>query len=253
MQNKYVGDIGDYVKLAILRTVAPNHTLGVAWWLHPDELQENNGRHTDYLNDPVKWRHYDPDLFDCLVQIALSDGRSVGALEAIPLLSEAKFHKRPLLIDARPEERRRGRTEWFEDLKAELADCDTVFVDPDNGLEPGSFSAGSRAGGKSVGLAELKELDKPGRTLIVYHHQTRRKGGHSAELRHWAARLTALGFKTVDAIRSKPYSPRAFFFLNARPAIRERAKKLVRRWHPQLTWHPHVEPAADAARAPTLT
>jgi hypothetical protein len=49
MQNKYVGDIGDYVKLAILRALSPGYQLGVAWWLVPDEEHKKDGRHVDYL------------------------------------------------------------------------------------------------------------------------------------------------------------------------------------------------------------
>jgi hypothetical protein len=37
MQNRYVGDIGDYVKLAILRALSSCRSLGVAWWLFSDE------------------------------------------------------------------------------------------------------------------------------------------------------------------------------------------------------------------------
>jgi hypothetical protein len=40
MQNRYVEDIGDYVKLAILRALSSRPSvrrLGVAWWLFPDE------------------------------------------------------------------------------------------------------------------------------------------------------------------------------------------------------------------------
>jgi len=37
MQNRYVGDIGDLLKLGILRALSPGYRLGVAWWLFPDE------------------------------------------------------------------------------------------------------------------------------------------------------------------------------------------------------------------------
>ena len=35
MQNRYVGDIGDYLKLGILCALLHGHRLGVAWWLYP--------------------------------------------------------------------------------------------------------------------------------------------------------------------------------------------------------------------------
>ena len=33
MQNRYVGDIGDYVKYGLLRALADGRQLGVAWYL----------------------------------------------------------------------------------------------------------------------------------------------------------------------------------------------------------------------------
>jgi len=78
-------------------------------------------------------------------------------------------------------------------------ECDFVFLDPDNGLETKGFSSGAGSGGKSVSLAEVSALHQPGRTLLVYHHQTRFKGGHPAELLYWSERLRGLGCDRVDA------------------------------------------------------
>ena len=61
MQNRYVGDIGDYLKLGILRALSPGYHLGVAWWLFPDEAHNRDGRHIGYLDRPDSWRHFDPD------------------------------------------------------------------------------------------------------------------------------------------------------------------------------------------------
>ena len=46
MQNRYVSDIGDYLKLGILRASSPGYRLGIAWWLYPDESHNRDGRHT---------------------------------------------------------------------------------------------------------------------------------------------------------------------------------------------------------------
>jgi hypothetical protein len=64
MQNRYVGDIGDYVKVAILRQLAAGKRLGVAWWLVPDEGHNNDGGHREYSRRPTEWRHFDPEPFD---------------------------------------------------------------------------------------------------------------------------------------------------------------------------------------------
>jgi hypothetical protein len=43
-------------------------------------------------------------------------------------------------------------------MKDRLTGTDLVFVDPDNGIEPGGYSPGSAKAGKSVLLSELHEL-----------------------------------------------------------------------------------------------
>jgi hypothetical protein len=53
VQNRYVGDIGDYLKLGILRALSPGYHLGVAWWLFPDEGHNGDGRHISYLSRPA--------------------------------------------------------------------------------------------------------------------------------------------------------------------------------------------------------
>jgi hypothetical protein len=76
MQNRYVGDIGDYVKLAILRALAHDRRLGVAWWLFPDERHNADGGHREYLERADEWKRFDSSLFEKLVLIN-KEGSSV--------------------------------------------------------------------------------------------------------------------------------------------------------------------------------
>jgi hypothetical protein len=240
MQNRYVADIGDYLKLAILRALSSGCRLGVAWWLYPDETHNTDGRHIGYLNHAAKWRHYDAHLFDALGQIVSSGRRHVRALEAANVLPGAVFHCEPIPSHGAVIQRRQARHEWFQTVLAVFLEADLVFVDPDNGLEPAGFSHGSAKAGKSVTLHELRKLRRPGRCLIVYHHHTRRAGGHYAELDYGAARLRVAGFDRVDALRAKPYSPRVFFLLDAPGGVRQRAAEVERRWCGLITWHPDL-------------
>jgi hypothetical protein len=223
MQNRYVGDIGDYLKLGILRALSPGYRVGVAWCLFPNESHNKDGRHIDYLQRPDRWRHFDPDLFEALLKIIASDQRDVRALEAADILPEAVFANEIVPTGGPIKQRRVARREWFLRTKETLGDADLVFVDPNNGLEPSGFGHGSAKEGKSILISELRELAKPGRCLIVYHHHTRRAGGHHAEIEHWTDRLRASGFAMVDALRAKPYSPRVFFLLDAPADLRQRA------------------------------
>lgn len=238
MQDRYVGDFGDFVKLALLRALMPGYRLGVAWWLYPDENHNSDGRHIGYLQQPSVWRAFDPDLFDGLAKIVASGDRRVVALQDAGFFPGAAFCDKIIPTEGTPAQRRACRAAWFARVQAIMAGRDLVFLDPDNGLEPANFSAGAAVGGKCVSLEQLAALSGPDRTLIVYHHQTRRKGGHLAELRYWADRLRGVGFRAVDAVRSRPYSPRAFFLLDASPDVRDRAEQFTVQWKGLLSWHP---------------
>jgi hypothetical protein len=251
MQNRYVGDIGDYLKLGILRALSPGYRLGVAWWLFPDETHNRDGRHIGYLQQPDRWRHFDPGLFDILAGIVASNRRALRGLEADTLLPGATFASEAVPTNQPTSQRRQARQEWFAGVKQRLANADLVFVDPDNGLEPAGFSFASAVAGKSILLSELSALARPGRCLIVYHHQTRRAGGHYAEVAFWADRLRTSGFGIVDALRAKPYSPRVYFLLDAPPVIRSRAEAVASHWTGLITWHPDAALRAESTSRST--
>lgn len=88
MQNRYFGDIGDYFKYGLLRELAKGRTLGVAWYLYPDEGHNADGKHIAYLNAPEKWRAHDPELFDFLPEKIRSNRRHVGEIENSGLLGK---------------------------------------------------------------------------------------------------------------------------------------------------------------------
>ena len=238
MQNRYAGDIGDYVKLAMLRHLSEGHRLGVAWWLFPDESHNSDGRHTAYLSDDRTWGSYDAELFIGLKGLVASGERSILALERAAHLPGATFMRERIPVDVHWTKRQARRREWFEEVKRVVADRDLVFLDPDNGLEPDKCRVTRRTAGKSVLLEELRSLRTRGRCIIVYHHQTHRKGGHIAEIAYQRDRLKNVGFNSVNVVRATPYSARAFFILDARDDVLERAADFANRWSPRVTWHP---------------
>ncbi|MHC9420584.1 hypothetical protein ACYZX9_18505 [Sphingomonas citri] len=246
MQDRYAGDIGDYVKLALLRSLSDGHRLGVLWWLHPDESHNEDGNHVSYLAEPGTWRPRDPELFDALKRLVEGRERSVAKLEAAGLFSGATFYGERIPTAGSGAGRRSARLAWFAAAIASVASCDLVFLDPDNGFETSAYEPGRSKARKSVALSELQALRQPGRTLIVYHHQTRMAGGHLFELAHWGKRLGDLGFE-VDALRASAFSARAFFLLDATPSIRHRAKSFASVWGDKLTWHPSLERAPQEA------
>lgn len=81
MQNRYAGDIGDYGKLGLLRSLSRTGlSIGVNWYLTPDEHHNGDGRVTAYLLDD-SYRSLDEELFFSLQKIVSTENRSVSALE----------------------------------------------------------------------------------------------------------------------------------------------------------------------------
>jgi len=223
MQNRYAGDIGDYVKLALLRALSPDLRLGVAWYLYPDEAHNEDGRHIAYFSNPSKWRSLDPELFDGLKDV-VQGNRSVAALET---LLEATFSRELLNHAANPASHRSAaRAAWFERLLSSLENSDIVFADPDNGLtDDNPKRRSSPRFGKHLPFGEALAL-AAGRCAVIYHHNSRFRGGHDAEVEHWCRQL---GTRTI-AVRANSFSCRTFFIVNPAPAVEERAEAFSLRW-----------------------
>lgn len=93
MQDRYAGDIGDFGKLGLLRTVAQTGLrVGVNWYrtYRAYECATNqDGKHTGYLTDSA-FAICDPALWQTLRQI-VATRRSVLALEEAKLIPHATY------------------------------------------------------------------------------------------------------------------------------------------------------------------
>ena len=85
MQNRYAGDVGDFIKLGLIRHLAAaDLSFGVNWYLTPDEAHNADGKHVAYV-EPGNRQHAslkacDPDLMERLSRV-VAGSRSVQALE----------------------------------------------------------------------------------------------------------------------------------------------------------------------------
>jgi hypothetical protein len=227
MQDGYAGDIGDYVKFALLRHITPGRKLGVAWYLYGDKSVTGDGKHTDYLDLPERWRQLDGNLFDALHDmVKIRNERSVAAIQRAGVLDATFF-------DARVDDdcgTRKGwdnrRRDWSDSQLQALSGCDIVFADPDNGLVDDKHERRrERKYGKRIPLGEVQMLSE-GRTAIIYHHNTRRKGGHDREVDFWLGYLP----NGTMAVRSKSRSARTFFVINADEAVVRRVRSFCDKW-----------------------
>lgn len=174
MQNRYTGDIGDFGKLGLLRALrAEGSSIGVNWYLVPDENHNGDGRHIDYLSNE-KYRGCDESLWLELKKIVSSQQRKVSSLENDSIL-KATFFSNILDFRGKPlSERNRTRNTWNENALAKLRDSDIVFVDPDNGLMVPSAQGTPRAN-KYVEPKELAGYFAQGSSVIYYQHKARKQ------------------------------------------------------------------------------
>lgn len=224
MQDRYAGDVGDFVKLGLLRALSPGRQLGVAWYRYPDESHNGDGRHISYLDHAQRYEHLDPVLFRHLRNIT-RDARSIASL--LPVLKGVTSSDES--VDSSmitPRERRNWRTAWFKRVMKKLSTCDLVFADPDNGIiDDADWRKGRAKFGKQMPLAEVQEIAK-GRCAVIYHHNTRRRGGHDAEVDHWLSEIGMAGL----AVRATAYSPRTFFVLNPSEEVEDRIAFFCQQW-----------------------
>jgi len=171
MKNQYFGDINDYNKYGLLRSIesASDLRLLVAWMLTPDD-GSTDGEFIEYLGEPRKWREYDYSLYEGLVQLmGGSSDRSVSLIEESRILIGCSFFSEYV-----PDQKTR-REAWFSSLLKASESRDLVFLDPDNGLEIKSRPYGRKYSSKFLYWREVSDLWASGKSLLIYQHFIREK------------------------------------------------------------------------------
>ena len=248
MQDQYTGDFGDFVKYGLLRALSKDKTLGVAWYLHPDQGGAD-GNKIGYLSHPDMWQWLDKELFDGIRQIIREwqSGQGLRAVSEVAcrkLLCSALFADKYVnanIASVAWRKRREYRKEWFDGVARKLFDSDVIFADPDNGLCLDKRFTGSRRDDpKRLPLAEALQLAKLSKeqTAILYHYSTRyprEMGGHTGEIRLWIKRLPGC----AGAFYCNQDGFRTFFVMTRDPEIKDRLAQFGRRWQQagELIWN----------------
>ncbi len=119
---------------------------------------------------------------------------------------------------------------WKKRAFEATAACDLVFMDPDNGIAPNSVTPMSNAAPKYVFVGDIAPYITRGQSLVIYHHQTREKGGLSAQIEAKFAILHSLGVERPFALVFRRMSVRIYFVAPA-PArdgiLGERARRFI--------------------------
>lgn len=241
MQDAYAGDIGDYGKLALLRTIARTSLLrlGVHWWRAAASPNQRDGRFVGYLTSPEGEKRYrvpDPELYDGLRSLVVSGRRSVPGLQGLALLPKETRYFGELLSYAgvRLESREAHRSAWLARSLDALDGSDVLLLDPDNGLETDSVSIRRIGALKYVFRQEAEVLAK-GRSLILYQHIAR-NGDARTQI---ARRLRVLGEKPGPfAVQHHRGTSRAYLFFprpEHRPVLQHAVEVLIARWRRDYT------------------
>ncbi len=174
MQNRYTGDIGDFSKLGLLRALrSAGLSIGLNWYLTPDETHNSDGRHVNYLYQD-EYRSCDAELWRGLRAIYEAGERKVCHMEADHILKATFFSDCLDFTGRKKAERTALRSQWFARSLAALDGSDVVCVDPDNGLVVPS-ALGRPKENKYVLPSELAAYYAQGSTVVYYQHKARRK------------------------------------------------------------------------------
>ncbi len=212
MQDRYTGDLGDFSKLGILRVLqTAGMSIGVNWYLTPDETHNGDGRHVKYLSQD-EFKACDTELWLELKDIVESYHRKVHYLEKDTILQASFYSKRLDYKNKTKPERATFRSEWHKKALKALAGTDIVCVDPDNGLIVPS-AVGKPKGNKYVLPDELADYYAQKSTVIYYQHKARKQD--EFYIRQHTDLLHGLGFEGSRGLTLKfvTTSQRYYFFI----------------------------------------
>ena len=225
MQDRYVGDVGDFGKYGLLRALVKTEDpirLGVLWYRFPDETHNNDGQAIRYLSPSPKnvkaFRACDPELWDELRKVITEPSqRNLEAVQRSTILPRnTLYHCDALSFDRSngQAERSEIRSDWTCRGIELTEQADLVFFDPDNGLECGSVKRTYNKGPKYVFLDDLRPYVRRRQTLLIYHSPPREKGGVvGAVARRRDELRSALGVP-VDAVLFRRKSVRSYFLVH---------------------------------------
>ena len=150
-----VGDFGKYGLLRVLCVVGPTWgtrtydlSLGVIWYLVPDEEGTADGGHVGWADQATstiqRYMPCDPELYYALLRMLRDDDRSVRVVRERGVLPEGTvFYERLLSFAGTPgigraatEGRLERRRAWARDALESTRGRDVILAVPDNGLEP---------------------------------------------------------------------------------------------------------------------
>ncbi len=230
MQDRYAGDVGDFLKLGLLRWLAApspflqQHRLGMVWFRGADEHHNADGKHVAYLDPSTRagqdLRPLDSDLYDRLRGMVAAGNRSVAGLAACGALPTGTlcFDQVLSFADLASTDRAARivrRERWFHEAMVAVDPCSLVFVDPDNGLRRDDHSVPSHRNlsEKHTYLSEVGRLLDRGQSVVAYHHADRSEPVAEQAESRMADIQEQLGVEPLAAVRASRGTTRFFMVI----------------------------------------
>jgi len=236
MKNQFFGDIRDYRKYGLLRRLSggKENSSAICWMLTPD-VGGPNGKHTNYLRQCEKWRHFDKDLFDALRKAVDDDkDRRVGRAGTAAVLDPEVFSFHTEILKDDIDQRR----DYFMRFLSLTEGRDLVFFDPDNGFEINGVRPGTRGASKHLYFEELSLAFDKGPSIVVFQFFRQVNPEHVITKRALEI-FSRLDVKEIVTFKT----PSVIFFLIPQPRhvdeMKERCEQVRQAWPGELcaVWH----------------
>lgn len=243
MQHRYVPDLGDFSKFAVIDALSgrgEQHTALVWYLVDPEEVgdtHKNDGKHTGYLlSDRQGLADCHPVLYRTFQSINRTGQKHVDVYENENVLPNVRYFTESITyVGAALAEREAWRAGWLDRALAAADGAGMVVLDPDNGLAADRLSIRSRSAIKYATLDECSAFYGNGsRTLIVYQH-THRQGTVTQQTQRALSRLaTRLGVRRsyAFALRFHRGTSRCYLVVPAASQVdtmRQRAADMIDR------------------------
>lgn len=242
MKHQYFGDVTDYKKYGLLQILSNQGelTTSICWMLTPND-NRSDGRFITYLRDPVRWRPYNPAVFDLFVAV-LEGGkeRNVGIVQQSALLHSTTFFEEVLVDDL---EYREG---YLNRFWAFAEGANLVFFDPDNGFEVTSVPYGKRGSSKYLYWNEFIDAFQRGHSVLTYQHFPRKERRQFTEtlatmIRERLAVPAVISFRTAHVV----------FLLAPQPAFLDyfqaRSSEVTRIWGDEIIVSTHTQIGTESS------
>lgn len=244
MQNKYVGDVGDFGKFQLFRYLF-NHeesplngkALAQIWFMYDGEGEKgSDGKYIDYFE---RMHGSDEYLEYSLLDLIMRQKREVEELEKLKLIQNVKFYyeKVPKALE--------DRYLWLNHALTFANKSQIIAVAPDNGMalrcnrQKMSFEFLAMHEHyrqkvnphKYIFADELRYFYRlPNLEICIVYQHLGRCFGHDEQIRSLLNDLRK-EYPHILAIKHKPYSPRAFFFLCKNGIIKESLQYRLEMFH----------------------